>query len=72
MPDAAVDFIAVKTATDNPFFLLTGMTRPQFPNLPSEEFDGKSRIGYGDCVMSWITTSVGSSESSTTRTVPLR
>ena len=52
MTDAAVEFIADKAATDNPFFLFMGMTRPHFPNLPSEEFDGKSRIGgYGDCVM---------------------
>ena len=49
MTDAAVDFIADKAATNNPFFLFMGMTRPHFPNLPSEEFDGKSRIGgYGD------------------------
>jgi arylsulfatase len=29
-----------------------GLTRPHFPNLPSEEFESASRIGgYGDCVM---------------------
>jgi arylsulfatase len=52
MTDAAVEYIAEGAATGNPFFLFLGMTRPHFPNLPSDEFAGKSRIGgYGDCVM---------------------
>ena len=52
MTDSAVEYIAEKAASDNPFFLFMGMTRPHFPNLPSAEFEGRSRIGgYGDCVM---------------------
>ena len=52
MTDAAVDYISEKAESNKPFFLFMGLTRPHFPNLPSEEFEGKSRIGgYGDCVM---------------------
>jgi len=52
MTDAAVEYIGEKAEAGTPFFLFMGMTRPHFPNLPSEEFEGKSRIGgYGDCVM---------------------
>jgi len=52
MTSDAVDYIKARAKTDQPFFLFMGFTRPHFPNLPSEEFRGKSRIGgYGDCVM---------------------
>jgi arylsulfatase len=52
MTDAAVEYIADKAAKDEPFFVFMGLTRPHFPNLPSDEFEGKSRIGgYGDCIM---------------------
>jgi arylsulfatase len=52
MTSAAVDYIAASAASDTPFFMLAGLTRTHFPNLPSEEFLGASRIGnYGDCVM---------------------
>ncbi len=52
MTDAAVQYIADKAEADEPFFRFMGLTRPHFPNLPSAEFEGKSRIGgYGDCVM---------------------
>ncbi len=52
MTDAAVAHIHEKAEAGTPFFLFMGMTRPHFPNLPSTEFEGKSRIGgYGDCVM---------------------
>lgn len=49
---AAAEYIRDRAQAGEPFFLFLGMTRPHFPNLPSEEFKGKSRIGgYGDCVM---------------------
>lgn len=52
MTDAAVDYITVNAGSEKPFFLFMGLTRPHYPNLPSHEFLGKSRIGnYGDCVM---------------------
>lgn len=52
MTDAAVEYVAERAQTGNPFFLFMGMTRPHFPNLPSDEFAGRSRIGgYGDSVM---------------------
>lgn len=52
MTDSAVDYISTNARSDTPFFLFLGLTRPHFPNLPSDEFFGKSRIGnYGDCVM---------------------
>jgi arylsulfatase len=52
MTDAAVRYIERGASSDEPFFLLMSLTRPHFPNLPSEEFHGASRIGdYGDCVM---------------------
>ena len=52
MTTHAIEWIVSRAETDDPFFLFMGMTRPHFPNLPSEEFKGRSRIGgYGDCVM---------------------
>jgi arylsulfatase len=52
MTDDAVDYIRLNAGNDDPFFMLVGLTRTHFPNLPSDEFTGASRIGnYGDCVM---------------------
>jgi len=52
MTTDAVEYIGSQAQTGQPFFLFMGLTRPHYPNLPSEEFKGKSRIGgYGDCVM---------------------
>jgi len=52
MTNDAVEYIHEQAKTETPFFLFMGFTRPHFPNLPSEEFEGESRIGgYGDCVM---------------------
>jgi arylsulfatase A-like enzyme len=52
MTSAAVDYITTNAKSETPFFLFMGLTRPHFPNLPSEEFFGASRIGnYGDCIM---------------------
>lgn len=52
MTDNAVEYINEQAKSETPFFLFMGLTRPHFPNLPSNEFKGKSRIGgYGDCVM---------------------
>jgi len=52
MTTDAVAYVHEQAQAGNPFFLFMGLTRPHFPNLPSEEFEGKSRIGgYGDCVM---------------------
>ena len=52
MTTEAVQYIHDKAEADQPFFMLMGLTRPHYPNLPSDEFKGKSRIGnYGDCIM---------------------
>lgn len=52
MCDSAVEYISTNAMSDVPFFLFLGLTRTHFPNLPSAEFSGRSRIGnYGDCVM---------------------
>jgi arylsulfatase len=52
MTDAAVEYIQQHAGGEEPFFLMMGLTRPHFPNLPSDDFKGKSRIGgYGDCMM---------------------
>jgi arylsulfatase A-like enzyme len=52
MNTAVVDYIGANAQTGTPFFMLVGLTRTHFPNLPSDEFVGASRIGnYGDCVM---------------------
>lgn len=52
MTTTAVQYIHDHAETETPFFLFMGLTRPHYPNLPSEEFQGKSRIGnYGDCIM---------------------
>lgn len=52
MTSDAVDYITASATSGTPFFLFMGLTRPHFPNLPSSEFTGASRIGnYGDCIM---------------------
>jgi arylsulfatase len=52
MTDDAIEYINEHAERDEPFFVFMGLTRPHFPNLPSDEFEGKSRIGgYGDCIM---------------------
>lgn len=52
MTTDAVEYINEQAKAEDPFFLFMGLTRPHYPNIPSEEFKGKSRIGgYGDCVM---------------------
>jgi arylsulfatase len=52
MTTHAIEWVRAQADADEPFFLFMGMTRPHFPNLPSDEFKGRSRIGgYGDCVM---------------------
>jgi arylsulfatase len=52
MTTSAVDYITSNAKSETPFFLFLGLTRTHFPNLPSDEFVGRSRIGnYGDCVM---------------------
>lgn len=52
MTTDAVKYIQEQAKSPKPFFLFMGLTRTHFPNLPSDEFKGKSRIGgYGDCVM---------------------
>jgi arylsulfatase len=48
----AADWIRSRADDAAPFFAFVGLTRPHYPNLPSEEFEGQSRIGnYGDCIM---------------------
>jgi len=50
--DASVDYIRQQAATDSPFFLLIGWTRPHFPNDVGSEFAGRSGVGkYGDSVI---------------------
>ena len=48
----SIDFIKRQKAADKPFFLYLPFSMGHFPNLPSKEFAGKSRIGqYGDKIM---------------------
>ena len=52
LADRSVAYIKEQAGTDKPFFLFTSWTRPHWPNLPSKDFAGKSKIGdYGDSVM---------------------
>lgn len=52
MTQDAAKYIRTCAGAGDPFFVFLGLTQPHFPNLPSDEFKGKSRIGgYGDCVM---------------------
>ena len=48
----SIDFVKRQTAAGKPFFLYLPFSMGQFPNIPSKEFKGKSRIGhYGDKLM---------------------
>jgi len=52
LADRSVAYIREQTAMEGPFFLFISWTRPHWPNLPSENFAGRSHIGdYGDSVM---------------------
>ena len=61
--DKSIDFMRRQKAAGKPFFLYLPFSMGHFPNLPSKEFKGKSRIGnYGDKLMEATTTSGKSSE----------
>jgi arylsulfatase len=48
----STDFMKRQTAAGKPFFLYLPFSMGHFPNLPSKQFAGKSRIGqYGDKLM---------------------
>ena len=48
----SIDFMKRQTASGKPFFLYLPFSMGHFPNLPSKQFAGKSRIGqYGDKLM---------------------
>src|SRR3954454_11440888 len=48
----SIDFMRRQKAAGTPFFLYLPFSMGHFPNLPSQQFKGKSRIGnYGDKLM---------------------
>ena len=48
----SIDFIKRQKAANKPFFLYLPFSMGHFPNLPSKQFAGKSRIGqFGDKLM---------------------
>jgi arylsulfatase len=50
--DKSIDFMRRQKAAGKPFFLYLPFSMGHAPNLPSEQFRGKSRIGnYGDKMM---------------------
>jgi arylsulfatase len=50
--DKSIDFMKRQAAAGKPFFLYLPFSMGHFPNLPSAQFKGKSRIGnYGDKMM---------------------
>jgi arylsulfatase A-like enzyme len=50
--DKSIDFMRRQKAAGKPFFLYLPFSMGHVPNLPSEQFKGKSRIGnYGDKMM---------------------
>jgi arylsulfatase len=52
LADRSVAYIQRQAEAKRPFFLYIPWTRPHYPNLTSEAFQGRSRIGlYGDSVM---------------------
>ncbi|HEY7297872.1 MAG TPA: arylsulfatase [Xanthobacteraceae bacterium] len=52
LTDKSIDFMRRQKAAGNPFFLYLPFSMGHVPNLPSEQFKGKSRIGnYGDKMM---------------------
>jgi Sulfatase len=58
----SIDFMKRQTAAGKPFFLYLPFSMGHFPNLPSKQFAGKSRIA-NTATSSWkaIITSVRSS-----------
>jgi arylsulfatase A-like enzyme len=50
--DKSIDFMRQQKAAEKPFFLYLPFSMGHIPNLPSQPFKGKSRIGnYGDKLM---------------------
>ena len=50
--DKSIEFMRRQTKAGKPFFLYLPYSMGHFPNLPSSQFKGKSRIGnYGDKMM---------------------
>ena len=50
--DKSIDFMRRQKAAGKPFFLYLPFSMGHAPNLPSQQFKGKSRIGnYGDKMM---------------------
>ena len=50
--DKSIEFMRRQKATGTPFFLYLPFSMGHFPNVPSQQFKGKSRIGnYGDKLM---------------------
>lgn len=48
----SIDFMKRQTKADKPFFLYLPFSMGHYPNIPSDAFKGKSRIGqYGDKMM---------------------
>jgi len=52
LTDRAIDFMKQQVAAGKPFFCYLPFSMGHYPNLPSKQFAGKSRIGnYGDKMM---------------------
>lgn len=52
MADKSVSFIQNQAKSGKPFFLYIAWSRVHYPNLPSQEFEGRSRVGnFGDSLM---------------------
>lgn len=52
LADRGIDFMKRQKAAGKPFFLYLPISRTHFPNLPSKQFEGQSRIGqFGDSLM---------------------
>jgi len=52
MTEKAITYIKDKANSNKPFFLYVAWSRCHYPNLPSKEFEGRSRVGnYGDSLM---------------------
>ena len=52
LTEKAASYIRAQAQGGKPFFLYLSWSRCHYPNLPSKEFEGKSRIGnYGDSLM---------------------
>ena len=62
LTDKSIDFMRRQKAAAKPFFLYLPFSMGHIPNLPSQQFKGKSRIGnYGDKLMEGDFTSAKSS-----------